>query len=165
MERINIKSIKLENVKVKFTVKLLQYQLNNILFKYNQKYVFNEYISNLINELKTTVIESQPYQEKDKEVEELLLKTRDIINQLRGIKTPTDKQELNTAIDNTLRYILYNYTKKKADMSLYEEIEVLNEVKLIRQIIQTNNLDITPRIQNSYKLIAQLKENIINKLN
>ena len=33
-----ISNIKLENVKVRFEVKLLQYNINNILYKFNQKF-------------------------------------------------------------------------------------------------------------------------------
>ena len=160
-EVIKIKVIQLENVKVKFTVKLLQYQLNSIIYKYKQKYAFNEYITQFIDELTNNVKESQPFKEKDKELEELLSKTRDIIIQLREYKEPQTATELECGIDSTLRYMLFQYSKNKQEMGLYEEIELLEELKLIKQIITRTNITTTPRINNSYKLIEQLQNNII----
>ena len=159
---IKLKYIELENVKVKFTVKLLQYELNAVIYKYKQKYAFNEYITQFIDELTNKVTQSQPYKEKDKEVEELLTRTRDIIIQLRNHNETPSKQEFDYAIDSALRYILFTFSKKKQEMGLYEEIELLNELKTIKSIIVSNKLTETDRVKNSYKLMEQLQNNIIN---
>ena len=161
---IKIKLIQLDNVKVKFTVKLLQYDLNAIIFKYKQKYAFQEHTTKLIKELTDTVTNSQPYKDKDKEVEEILTKTRDIIILLREYNKNTviNPQDLSQTIDSSLRYILFQYSKNKQDIDLYKQLEILDELKLIKHIITSNNIQETERIKNSYKLIEQIKENIIN---
>lgn len=160
MKRINdvikIKYIQLENVKVKFQIKLLQYNLNGIIYKYNNKYAFKEYINNFINELINAVVKSNL--KDDEEAKEIITRTKELICILRKYnETPSD---VAGAVDNTLKYILFQYSKNKAQMTLYELIDMLDELKTIKSIIRNNKLDDTPRTENSYKLINQIQQRI-----
>lgn len=154
------KAIKLENVKVPFQVKLLQYTINNILYKYNNKFAFPQYINLLKSEL-TSIIKQSNLSE-DKDATELLEKAREIYKSLTNYQP--DNTGIDDAIDSSLKYIMYNFTKDKLTMTLEKEMELLNELKLISIIIDTNNIQVTERIKNGRKLIEQLKTSIIAKL-
>ena len=164
IEDLKIKNITLENVKVKFQVKLLQYHLNNWIYKYKQKYAFQEFVDELINKLSNEVIKSNL--KKDEEAGELIDKARTIIKSLMiySKNTIITPKEATEGVDNMLRYILFTYSKNKGKLEINEEIEMLKEIGLIKNIISKYNLPITDRINNSYKLEKQIKDSIIAKL-
>ena len=81
-EVLDLKAIQLKNTKVRFVVKLLQHRLNTIIYRYNQKFSFKEYIVALEKELTSVVLDSGL--SEDKEAVELLGKVREIIKRLRG---------------------------------------------------------------------------------
>lgn len=157
-EILDLKNIQLENVKVSFQVKLLQYEINCILYKYRNKYSFQCYINSFIEELTKTVLKSGLL--NILEAEELITKVRDIIKRLKAIKcTCTDG-----AMDSTLKYILYTYSNTKTRMSIKEKIDMLHELKELKKEIEENDIFITNRIKNTFKLMEQLKENIVSNL-
>lgn len=164
IEELKIKNITLENVKVKFQVKLLQYNLNSIIYRYRQKYAFKEIVDELINKLTKEVIKSNL--KEDEEAGEIITKAREIIKQLIIYSkncniTPKEAQE---GVDCSLRYILYYYSKNKERMELEEQIELLKELVLFKKVISNYNLNITDRINNAYKLEKQLRESICLQL-
>lgn len=159
-EITNTKSIKLDNVKVPFQVKLLQYTINNILYKYNNKYGFNIIINQLKEELIKAINDSNL--KDDKDAQELITKARELYISLNSYTQ--DNTGIEIAIDNTLKFLLYQFQRDKLIMTLQQEINLLNELKMTREIITTNNIPITERIKNSYQLIEQLKNSIITKL-
>lgn len=160
-EITNTPQIKLKNVKINFEVKLLQYQVNQLLYKYNNKYAFQQYITQLKEEL-VQLIKSNEQTTKNKQSFELLTTLRKLYTTLNKhiAEKPTPD-----AIDNTLKYLLFNYTKNKSTITIVEELYLYNELKLLKSIIEENNIPITQRITNTYKLISQLKLSITNKLN
>ena len=166
MQRIiditNIKSITLENVKVKFQIKLLQYNLNNALYKYNQKFAFPQFVDELKAEI-TNIIKASNLQD-DKDAEETLTKARELYIILNNCTFNYSAEELNNAVDTALKYILYNFNRNKQSMTIHNEIEMLQELKTIKDVIVINSMPTTDRIKNSYKLIEQLKNGIIAKL-
>lgn len=155
----NTKSIHLDNVKVKFQIKLLQYNINNILYKYNNKFAFPQYVEKLKSELTNTIKSANINDDKD--ATELLTKTRELYVKLCNHQ-PEYIEE--TAIDNSLKFILFNFIKNKATLDIQQEIELLEELKMYKDIIAKNNIPATDRINNCYKLIEQLKNSIIAKL-
>lgn len=155
----NTKSIHLDNVKVKFQIKLLQYNINNILYKYNNKFAFPQYVEKLKSELTNTIKSANINDDKDSK--ELLTKTRELYVKLCNHQ-PEHIEE--TAIDNSLKFILFNFIKNKATLDIQQEIELLEELKMYKDIIAKNNIPATDRINNCYKLIEQLKNSIIAKL-
>lgn len=155
----NTKSIHLDNVKVKFQIKLLQYNINNILYKYNNKFAFPQYVEKLKSELTNTIKSANINDDKDST--ELLTKTRELYVKLCNHQ-PEHIEE--TAIDNSLKFILFNFIKNKATLDIQQEIELLEELKMYKDIIANNNIPATDRINNCYKLIEQLKNSIIAKL-
>lgn len=159
-----ISNIKLENVKVRFEVKLLQYNINNILYRFNQKFAFKEFVIKLEEELTNTVLNSK-LKDVD-EAKELLDKLRKVIKILREYiqKYSPNIPELNDAIDKSIRFILFKYGNNKTNMTLHERMNMLLEVKVICSIVQTYNLTLTSRIKNIQKLETQLKENILSEL-
>lgn len=159
-EITNTKGIKLDNVKVPFQVKLLQYNINNILYKYNNKYGFNIIINQLKEELIKAINDSNL--KDDKDTTELLEKAREIYKSLNSYTQ--DNIGIEIAVDNTLKFLLYQFQRDKLIMTLEQEINLLNELKMTREIITTNNIPITERIKNSYQLIEQLKHSITSKL-
>lgn len=159
-EITNTPQIKLKNVKINFEVKLLQYQVNQLLYKYNNKYAFQQYITQLKEEL-VQLIKSNEQTTKNKQAFELLTVVRNLYTTLHKYHAEPATPE---AIDNTLKYILFNYTKQKATINIYQELQLLNELKLIRNIIENNKIPITNRVKNSYTLIQQLTESITKKL-
>lgn len=166
MQRIiditNIKSITLDNVKVKFTVKLLQYNLNNALYKYNQKFAFPQFVDELKSEI-TNIVKSANLSE-DKEATEVLTKARELYTTLNNITFNYTIEELNESIDTALKYILYNFNKNKLTLSLHNEVDIIQELKTLKDVIAINNIQHTDRIKNSFKLYEQLKNSIIAKL-
>lgn len=160
IEITNTKAIKLENVRVPFQVKLLQWQINQLLYAYNNKYAFEPIISQLKDEITKLVNDSN--QKNDKDAQELINKVREIYVNLNS--HIVDNTGIDIAIDNTLKYIMYNFTKDKLTMTLEQEIRMLNELKMTKEIITQHNLPITERIKNSYQLIEQLKRSITSKL-
>lgn len=159
-EITNTKSIKLDNVKVPFQVKLLQYTINNILYKYNNKYGFNIIINQLKEELIKAINDSNL--KDDKDAQELITKARELYISLNSYTQ--DNTGIEIAIDNTLKFLLYQFQRDKLIMTLQQEINLLNELKMTREIITTNNIPVTERIKNSYQLIEQLKHSITSKL-
>lgn len=159
-EITNTKSIKLDNVKVPFQVKLLQYTINNILYKYNNKYGFNIIINQLKEELIKAINDSNL--KEDKDAQELITKARELYISLNSYTQ--DNTGIDIAVDNTLKFLLYQFNRDKLIMTLQQEINLLNELKMTREIITTNNIPITERIKNSYQLIEQLKHSITSKL-
>lgn len=159
-EITNTKAIKLENVRVPFQVKLLQYNINNILYKYNNKFAFPQYINLLKSEL-TSIIKQSNLSE-DKDATELLEKARELYISLNSYTQ--DNTGIDVAVDNTLKFLLYQFNRDKLIMTLQQEINLLNELKMTREIITTNNIPVTERIKNSYQLIEQLKHSITSKL-
>lgn len=159
-EITNIKSIKLDNVKVPFQVKLLQYTINNILYKYNNKYGFNIIINQLKEELIKAINDSNL--KDDKDAQELITKARELYISLNSYTQ--DNTGIEIAIDNTLKFLLYQFQRDKLIMTLQQEINLLNELKMTREIITINNIPVTERIKNSYQLIEQLKHSITSKL-
>lgn len=160
-EITNMPQIKLKNVKINFEVKLLQYQVNQLLYKYNNKYAFSAYLTQLKEEL-VQLIKSNEQTTKNKQAFELLTTLRKLYTTLNKYiaEKPTPD-----AIDNTLKYILFNYSKNKPTITIVEELYLYNELKLLKSIIEENNIPITQRITNTYKLMSQLKLSITNKLN
>lgn len=160
-EITNTKAIKLDNVRVPFQVKLLQWQINQLLYAYNNKYAFESVINQLKEEITTLINDSNIKEDKDHQ--ELINKTREIYVNLNSY-TP-DNTGIDIAVDNTLKYILYQFNKYKLTLTLQQEIKFLDELKMTREIITQHNLPITERIKNSYQLIEQLKRSITAKLN
>lgn len=158
-EITNTKAIKLENVKVSFQIKLLQWQINQLLYEYNNKYA----IAPIINQLKEeiTKLVNNSNLNNDKDAQELITKTRELY---KTLNQQLDSKDIDIVVDNTLKFILYQFNRDKLIMTLEKEIRMLNELKMTRDIITQHNLPITERIKNSYKLIEQLKRSIISKL-
>ena len=156
----NTKSIRLDNVKVPFQVKLLQYNINNILFKYNNKYAFQPVIDTLKAELVKAINDSNL--KGNNEAQELITKSREIYITLNSYIV--DNTGIDIAVDNSLKYLLYEFNKNKLTLTIQQELILLNELKMLKDIITVNNITITERIKNAYKLIGQLKESIIAKL-
>lgn len=163
-EVLNLKAIQLKNTKVKFVVKLLQYHLNAIIYRYNQKFSFKEYIVALEKDLTSVVLDSGL--SGDREAVELLGKVREIIRRLREyLKTDAPSLiDLNEAVDKSIRFVLFQYSKSKTDVTLRQMIDVLDEVKLLSRIVEENNLLVTDRVKNLRVLESQLKERIYNEL-
>lgn len=154
------KAIKLDNVRVPFQVKLLQWQINQLLYAYNNKYAFGPIISQLKDEITKLVNDSN--QKNDKDAQELITKARELYISLNSYTQ--DNTGIEIAIDNTLKYALYQFNRDKLTLTLQQEIRMLNELKMTREIITANNIPVTERIKNSYQLIEQLKRSIISKL-
>ena len=144
---INCKVIQLKNTKVRFVVKLLQYHLNAIIYRYNQKFSFKEYVVALEKDLTNAVLDSGL--SGDKEAVELLGKVRDIVKRLREhLKTNAPSLiDLNEAVDKSIRFTLFQYSKNKEDMTLRQMIDMLDEVKLQSRIVEDNNLSVTDRVK------------------
>ncbi len=159
-EIINTKSIRLDNVKVSFQIKLLQYNINNILFKYNNKYAFQPVIETLKAELVKAINDSNL--KDNNEAQELIKKVREIYITLNSYKE--DNTDIDIAVDNSLKYLLYEFNKNKLTLTIQQELILLNELKMLKEIITVNNITITDRIKNAYKLIEQLKHSITSKL-
>lgn len=163
-EVIKIKVLQLDNVKVEFKIKLLQWQLNNCIYKYKNKFAYPEFINRFIEELAEIIKHSTA--KNDNQAEELSNRLRDVVKNCRDYQRTVSitPQDLTETIDKTLRYILYQYSNNKANLTLNEQIELLQELKLLKQIIETNHITQTDRIKNAFKLIEQLRENIIKTL-
>lgn len=159
-EITNTKAIKLDNVRVPFQVKLLQWQINQLLYAYNNKYAFEPIISQLKDEITKLVNDSN--QKNDKDAQELITKVRELYISLNSYIV--DNTGIDIAVDNTIKYLLYQFQRDKLIMTLQQEINLLNELKMTREIITTNNIPVTERIKNSYQLIEQLKHSITSKL-
>ena len=159
-EITNTKAIKLENVRVPFQVKLLQWQINQLLYAYNNKYGFNIIINQLKEELIKAINDSNL--KDDKDAQELITKARELYISLNSYTQ--DNTGIDIAVDNTLKFLLYQFNRDKLIMTLQQEINLLNELKMTREIITTNNIPVTERIKNSYQLIEQLKHSITSKL-
>ena len=158
----NVKNITLENLKVSFQTKLLQYTINNILYRYNNKYALPIYISNLKKNIVEVIDKSNI--KNDTETKELIDKTRNIYKALNNYHNCPTIDDISNAVDNTLKYILFNYSKNKHTYTLCQLIELLQELKYIKSTIEEYNIYITDRINNAYKLIEQIKTQIINNL-
>lgn len=163
-ELIGCKAIQLKNTKVKFIVKLLQCNLNAIIYRYNQKFSFKEYVVAFEKDLASAVLDSGL--SEDKEAVELLGKVREIIRRLRGDlrEYAPSLIDLNEAIDKSIRFVLFQYSKNKVDMTLHQMIDMLDEVKLLSRIVEDNNLSVTDRVKNLRMLEGQMKERICNVL-
>ena len=163
-EVLDLKAIQLKNTKVRFVVKLLQYRLNTIIYRYNQKFSFKEYVVDFEKDLTSVVLDSGL--NGDKEAVELLGRVREIIRRLREhLKTDAPSLiDLNEAVDKSIRFTLFQYSKNKADMPLRQMIDVLDEVKLLSRIVEENSLLVTDRVKNLRVLESQLKERIYNEL-
>ena len=110
-EVLDLKAIQLKNTKVKFVVKLLQYRLNTIIYRYNQKFSFKEYVVDFEEDLTSVVLDSGL--NGDKEAVELLGRVREIIRRLREhLKTDAPSLiDLNEAVDKSIRFTLFQYSK------------------------------------------------------
>lgn len=163
-EVLDLKAIQLKNTKVKFVVKLLQYHLNAIIYRYNQKFSFKEYIVALEKDLTSVVLDSGL--SGDREAVELLGKVREIIRRLREhLKTDAPSLiDLNEAVDKSIRFVLFQYSKSKTDVTLRQMIDMLDEVKLLSRIVEENSLLVTDRVKNLRVLESQLKERICSEL-
>lgn len=159
-EITNTKAIKLENVKVSFQIKLLQWQINQLLYEYNNKYAIAPIINQLKEEITKLVNDSNL--NNDKDAQELINKVREICVNLNSYTQ--DNTGIDIAVDNTLKFILYQFNRDKLTLDIHQKLDMLNELKMTRDIITQHNLPITERIKNSYKLIEQLKRSIISKL-
>lgn len=159
-EITNTKAIKLDNVKTSFRIKLLQWQINQLLYNYNNKYAFEPIISQLQKELTKLVNDSNI--KTDKDHQELIAKTREIYKSLNLYKP--DNKDINIAVDNALKYLLYQFNREKLTLDIHQKLDMLNELKMIKDVITQHNLPITERIKNSYKLIEQLKQAITTQL-
>ena len=164
VEVINCKTIQLENVKVKFTVKLLQYHLNEIIYKYNQKFAFKEYCLAFNKELVDLVLNSGVHEDGD--AKELVCKVRGVINYVRVYVRDyaPSLHELNDAIDKSIRFILFQYSNNKVGMRMCDVFGMLQEVRLVDGIVRGNNLLVTDRVKNLRMLEKQLKERICDEL-
>lgn len=160
-EITNTPQIKLKNVRINFDVKLLQYQVNQLLYRYNNKYAISEYITQLKQDL-IQLMKENDKTTKNKQSFELLTAVRNLYTTLNKYHAEPATPD---AIDNTLKYILFNYSKNKPTITIVEELYLYNELKLLKSIIEENNIPITQRITNTYKLMSQLKLSITNKLN
>lgn len=161
---INCKVIQLKNTKVRFVVKLLQYRLNTIIYRYNQKFSFKEYVVDFEEDLTSVVLDSGL--NGDKEAVELLGRVREIIRRLREhLKTDAPSLiDLNEAVDKSIRFTLFQYSKNKEDMTLRQMIDMLDEVKLQSRIVEDNNLSVTDRVKNLRALENQLRNRICGEL-
>lgn len=149
---------------MKFVVKLLQYHLNAIIYRYNQKFSFKEYIVALEKDLTSVVLDSGL--SGDREAVELLGKVREIIKRLREhLKmNALSLIDLNEAIDKSIRFTLFQYSKNKENMTLRQMIDMLDEVKLQSRIVEDNNLLVTDRVKNLRVLENQLRDRIYGEL-
>lgn len=159
-EVTGVKRIELDNVKVSFPIKLLQWQINNLLFNYNNKYAYPHTISTLKKELVDIITKSNI--KEDKQSGEILQKARTLYISLHTYIYDIDEKE--KAIDDTARYILYTYTKKKNVMTVTQQLEMLTEIKGLLQYISSNSIQPTERISNLSKLARQLKDTIVAQL-
>jgi hypothetical protein len=72
--------------------------------------------------------------------------------------------DLNEAIDKSIRFTLFQYSKNKEDMTLRQMIDMLDEVKLQSRIVEDNNLLVTDRVKNLRVLENQLRDRIYGEL-
>lgn len=158
----NFNAIHLDNVKVSFKVKLLQYQLNEAIFKYSNKFALPIYINALKTTIADLVIKSN--HNSDKEYTELINKARELYKTLNKFSPNYTYEEIAKALDDTLKYILYQYIKAKHNITLNDELELIKEVKLLLNYIKEEKFYTTNRITNTRKLYNQLKASIINKV-
>ena len=102
----------------------------------------------------------------DREAVELLGKVREIIKRLREhLKmNALSLIDLNEAIDKSIRFTLFQYSKNKEDMTLRQMIDMLDEVKLQSRIVEDNNLLVTDRVKNLRVLENQLRDRIYGEL-
>ena len=156
------KRIELDNVKVSFPIKLLQWQINNLLYQYNNKYAFPHTITNLTKELVDIVKKSKINEEKQSD--EILTKARNLYTSLHTYTNTKDKEEENKAVDDSIRFILFNYSKKKNVMSVTQQVELLTEIKEMLSYISSNGIPTTERINNLSKLSQQLRERIVSQI-
>lgn len=156
------KRIELDNVKVSFPIKLLQWQINNLLYMYNNKYAFPHTITNLTKELVDIVKKSKINEEKQSD--EILTKARNLYTSLHTYTNTKDKEEENKAVDDSIRFILFNYSKKKNVMSVTQLVELLTEIKEMLSYISSNGIPTTERINNLSKLSQQLRERIVSQI-
>ena len=158
----NVHTIHLTNVKVSFKVKLLQYQLNEAIFKYSNKFALPIYTNALKTTIADLVIASN--HNNDKEYTELINKARELYKTLNHFKPNYTYEEKTKAINETLKYLLYQFTKQKHNITLNDELELIKEIKLLFNYINDEKIYTTNRITNTRKLYNQLKASIINKL-
>lgn len=156
------KVVKLEDVKVKFQVKLLQWHVNNLLYEYNNKFALPKYIEKMMQELVNIINNSKV--KDDKEATELLSKARAIYKALQQANKFPASDDISNAVDSSLRYILFNYSKNKATYKVNELIELLQELKLLKETIEQYNISISERVKNAYKLMEQIKAQIVQQL-
>lgn len=160
-EIINLHCIQLENVRVDFKTKLIQYHINNCIYKYKNKFAFVEVVENFITDLTNIILNNNAKNEK--QATEIVDKTREIIIRCKEyLKAPQGADA--TAIDSTLKYILFQYSKNKARLTIFEQIELLQELKTILTIIEKYRIAPSARIDNSRKLAEQLKTAIVQLL-
>ena len=179
LEITNIKSIKLDNVRVNFQVKLLQYNINQLLYKYNYCYILPYYVENfkieLCNAIKNSNLSS------DKEAKELITKAKELYNRITSIKFEYTHEDFADAVDKALSYIMYKYIKSKTEQgySTYTPAQVINlilELKYFKEMVTTSNFKDAyfnktlfnkqqmDRVANAFKLYEQLKHSLINQI-
>lgn len=176
LELTNIKTIKLDNVKVNFQIKLLQWKINQLLYKYNYCYAFPYYVENFKIELCDLIRNSNL--SEDKEAKELITKAKELYNIINQIKFEYTHEVFADGVDKALSYIMYKYIKSKNEQgySTYTPTQIINltlEIKYFKDIVTTSDFKQAyfnktlftkqqmDRVTNAFKLYEQLKQSVI----
>lgn len=140
-------------------IRLLQFRINELLFKFKNKYAFNLTIIRLVNELKQLIHNQTITDELKSNIKLIAQRLQDYHDNYN----PTIK-DITNAVDNSCKYILFQYVKNKDTYNIHQLIYLNIEIKELIEIINTYNIEHTSRINNFFKLKEQVKERIISIL-
>lgn len=139
-EQANLHIIKCQNKQTNDELKELHYQLNGYILKHLKRlitpYSNNYVIKQLINygvKINNLSISNKDVQKKQNEI---LSQLKMMIKQLGSIVFETN-QEYNT--ESVQKYVVSCYLRQKENLSIQQIINILNEIKEIKEEYQISN--------------------------
>lgn len=151
----NIRVIYLDNERVNFQVKLLQWRINKLISKYSNKYAVPLNINKFKDELFECITSSQLLNDID--AVELIQKARVLYKTLTKATKAYTIEDYKILIDGYINYILFNYNAYKDKLNITQKDDLRKELLSIIYLVRELKLKKSKRVSEATKLIKELK--------
>lgn len=118
----------------------LQYEANEIIFKYNKQYAFPQNVEEAINCLTQVFVAIKELEVKEgakPKQREILAKGREIIKSLKAyMKSFQYDESCVAAIESMCKYQLSKFIKQKENLTIQEGVDILEDNVFLHRIAQ-----------------------------
>ena len=169
-EIANFASIKCEAKVGTEELKVLHYQINDIIYSYNMQFAFPRNIEQAISQLTEVFVKIKDLEVKDAAMDkknEILTKGRAIVQSLKTyLNNFKYDDSCISSIESMCKFQLSNYLKNKDNLTIATGVEMLNVNVMLRDIATdvADNINKQPNIKAFIRMQGEIIEIVSKQL-